>query len=109
MTKRRSLFLPVVLALCGCSSGQQAWIAQPHRLVAWDGLGRDPALPAVKRAHTKPEKPKSEIQEKSKTEDREAALAGLREYSREWAAVRKAIDAEEDARLAKILVICRGC
>jgi hypothetical protein len=107
---RRSLFLPVVLALCGCSSGQQAWVARPHgSLVAWDGLGRDPTLPAVKRALTKSEKPKSEIQAKSKNEDRTAELAGLREYSREWAAVRKAIDAEEDARVANILVICRGC
>lgn len=111
MTTRRSLFLPVLMAflpimltLCGCSSSRQAWVAQPRgSLVAWDGLGRDPNLPAIRRTHTKSDQPKSE------NENREAALAGLREYSREWVAVRKAIDAEEDARLAKILVICRGC
>ncbi len=107
MTTRWLAILAAVLALCGCSSSQQIWTTQPPPThgphVAWDGLGRDPNLPAIKRARSKPEKPKSA------NEDREAELVGLREYSREWVAVRKAIDAEEDARLAKILIICRGC
>ena len=97
------------LALCGCSSSQQIWTMQASptqgRRVAWDGLGRsrDPNLYVIKQARSKPEKPKSA------NENREAELAGLREYSREWVALRNAIDAEEDARLAKILIICRGC
>jgi hypothetical protein len=103
MTTRWLVLLPFVLALCGCS-GNQVWDSQPHRsLAAWDGPGRDPKLRAIKRARAKPEEPKSAI------ENREAELAGLREYSREWVTLRREIDAEEDARIAKILVICRGC
>ena len=100
----RWLVLSVVLALCGCSSSQQVWVAQPHHShVAWDGLGRDPNLPVIKRTRAKPGQPKSQI------EDREAELAKVRQFSREWVALRQVIDAEEDARIAKILVICRGC
>jgi hypothetical protein len=113
MTTRWMVLLPVVLALCGCSSSRQVWIVQPHpSLVAWDGFGRDPTLPPIKRARTKAEKPKPESEDKeteSAIQAREAKLAGLPTYSREWVALRKEIDAEEDARLAKILIICRGC
>src|SRR5437764_1482952 len=106
----RWLVLPILLALCGCSSTQHFWIAQPHRsLVAWDGLGRDPNLPPTKRTRTKLKKLSSAEQPKSAYENREAELAGLRKYSREWVALRTAINAEEDARIAKILIICRGC
>jgi hypothetical protein len=109
----RWIVLPVVFALCGCSSSRQVWVTQPHgSLVAWDGLGRDPILPPIKRARTKPEKPKLESESKeteSAIESREAELARVPTYSREWVALRKAIDAEEDTRLAKILIICRGC
>ena len=37
------------------------------------------------------------------------AHAALPDRSPEWWAVLNAIEAEEDARLAKILVICNGC
>lgn len=113
MTTRWIFLLPVVLALCGCSSSRQVWLAQPHpSLVAWDGLGRDPALPPIKRARTKPEKSNPQNENKgteSAIENREVELARLPTYSREWVALRREIDAEEDARIAKILIICRGC
>jgi hypothetical protein len=109
----RWIVLPVVFALCGCSSSRQVWVTQPHNsIVGWDGLGRDPTLPPIKQARTKSEKPKPESKSKeieSMVEAREVELARLPIYSREWVALRKAIDAEEDARLGKILIICRGC
>lgn len=75
-------------------------------------MGRDPTLPPIKRARTKPEKSKPDNENKdtkSAIETREAELARLPTYSREWVALRRTIDAEEDARIAKILIICRGC
>ena len=41
--------------------------------------------------------------------EKEKVLATLREYSAEWAALHKEIEAEEDRRLKAKLVICRGC
>ena len=35
--------------------------------------------------------------------------AALPDYSRQWWTAIKAIEAEEDARLATILIICKGC
>jgi len=96
------LVLSVVLALCGCSSSQQVQLSQPHRF-AWDGLGRDPNLPVTKRTRTKTEEPKPTSQ------NRDAELAKLRQFSREWVTLLEAIDAEDDARISKLMIICRGC
>ena len=105
------------LSLCGCSSGQQVWVAQRHRSFAfwYGGDGHHPSLPPAGQIHDQSPKPKSAEDEKSRIEDRsaierkEAELDRLPKYSREWVALRKQIDDEEDARLTKILVICRGC
>jgi hypothetical protein len=103
MRARWSILVSVFLMLGGCSSSRQAWVAVPHgALVAWDGLGQDPNVRPIKHARVA-NKPPPEI------DSREAALATLPEYSREWVSVRKEMDAAEDARIAKILVICRGC
>jgi hypothetical protein len=96
------LALSVVLALCGCSSSQQVQFSQPHRF-AWDGLGRDPNLPATKRTRTKIDEAKPASQ------NRDAELAKLRQFSREWVTLLQAIEAEDDARISKLMVICRGC
>lgn len=96
------LVLSAVLALGGCSSSQQVQVSQPHHF-AWDGLGRDPNLPVVKRTRTKTEEPKPT------RENREAELAKLRPFSREWVNLLQAIDAEDDARISKLMIICRGC
>jgi predicted secreted hydrolase len=98
---RRSALVVLLLVLCGCSSSQPARLAQaPHRVVASVGSDR---LQAVKRTQAKSEKPKPVDR------SREAELASLPKHSPEWWAVRNAIEAEEDAKLAKILVICKGC
>jgi hypothetical protein len=96
------LLLSVVLALCGCSSSQQVQVSQPHRF-AWDGLGRDPSLPVTKRIRTKVDEPKPASQ------NRDAELAKLRQFSREWVTLLQAIEAEDDARISKLMIICRGC
>jgi hypothetical protein len=96
------LLLSVVLALCGCSSSQQVQVSQPHRF-AWDGLGRDPNLPVTKRIRTKADEPKPASQ------NRDAELAKLRQFSREWVTLLQAIEAEDDARISKLMIICRGC
>lgn len=93
------LVLSVVLALGGCSSSQQVQVSQPHRF-AWDGLGRAPHLPVKKPTRTKAEEPKLLS---------EAELAKLHPYSPEWVALRSVIDAEEHARISKLMLICRGC
>jgi len=96
------LVLSAVLTLCGCSSSQQVQVSQPHHF-AWDGLGRDPNLPVTKRTRTKTEEPKSI------SENRDAELAKLRPFSLEWVNLLQAIDAEDDARISRLIVICRGC
>lgn len=114
----RSLVLQLLwLSLCGCSSGQELGVAPPHRsFVYWHGRDGDHLnLPRVGKSHhqgpkLKPaEEAKSEIEDRSAIERKEAELDKLPKYSHEWVVLRKQIDAEEDARIAKILVICRGC
>jgi hypothetical protein len=91
--------VPVLLVLFVCSSSQPVRLAQA-RVVA----PSSPApLAAVKRTQPKQEKPKSA------DPDREARLAAFPVHSPEWWVVLGAIEAEEDARLAKLLVICKGC
>jgi hypothetical protein len=96
------LVLSVVLTLCGCSSSRQVQVSQPHRF-AWDGLGRDPNLPVTTRTRAKAEGPKPI------SENRDAELAKFRPFSREWVNLLQAIDAEDDARISKLMIICRGC
>ena len=96
------LVLSVVLVLCGCSSSQQVQLSQPHRF-AWDGLGRDPNLPVTRRTRTKTDEPIPAGQ------NRDAELAKLRQFSQEWVTLLQAIYAEDDARISKLMIICRGC
>jgi hypothetical protein len=51
----------------------------------------------------------SNTEDRSAIERKEAQLKKLPEYSKEWMALRRQIDAEDEARIAKILAICRGC
>lgn len=91
--------VPVLLVLFVCGSSQPVPLAQARVLAP-----SDPApLAAVKRTQAKQEKPKPADL------DPESRLAALPVHSPEWWAVLAAIEAEEDARLAKVLVICRGC
>jgi hypothetical protein len=104
MPTRCSILLLALLVLGGCSSNRQVRVTVPQgSRIAWDGLGQDPNLPPAR--HVSVARPPSMAEIDSK----KAALARLREYSREWVALRKEIDIAEDTRIAKILVICTGC
>lgn len=113
----RSLVLQLIwLALCGCSSGQQVWTGKYNTFYPyWDGRDRNLNPPITRLVHAKSQRTKSAeeqtstIESRLAIENREAELDRLPKYSPEWVALRKRIDAEEDARIARILVICRGC
>jgi hypothetical protein len=114
MRARCSILVLASLVLSGCGPSRQAWVAVPHGAygasIAWDGLGQDPNVRPIKHVHVNvAKKSTSENDGRETALRREAALAKLREYSREWVSLRKEIDAAEDARIAKILVICTGC
>ena len=114
----RWFVLPLLwLPLCGCSSGQQVWVAPPHSSFAYSrgSDGDPPNLAPARQGHHKSHRPQPAERAKSIIEDRstikreEAELELLPKYSHEWVVLRTRIDADEDARVAKILVICRGC
>jgi hypothetical protein len=71
---------------------------------AWDGLGQNPNLP---RSHRVPRQ--SSTPEQDSNLQREAVLAELRPYSAAWWVVHDEIEADREAKIAKKLVICRGC
>ena len=107
MPARWSILLPILLLLGGCSSSRQVWVAPPYRTsFAWDGLGRDPNARRIRHPQQRAQVAKEAIPEMDR---REAALAALPEYSREWVSLRKELDAAEDARITNILAICKGC
>jgi hypothetical protein len=107
MTRRLVVVIAAGLALSGCCPGIGCYIPPPTSgLTSWDGLGPPPRDNSVKRAKVR--KPGVAVA----TEDnspREEDLVWLRPYSREWAAVRDAIDRAADAKLKAKLIICRDC
>ncbi len=117
MAVRLLLVQILCFSLCACSSGRQIWVMEPSRSFAfWTDHSNQ--LPARQRHHriqkpTSKETSKSEekpkIEDQSAIEREEAELDSLPKYSHEWVARRRQIDAEEDARITKILSICRGC
>ena len=89
--------VPVLLLFCGCSSNEPLRLAQtPHQVATW-------VRPAVKRTQAK-----SDVS-KPVASDRETELAALPKNSPEWWALHDAIEAEDNTRLTKIMVICKGC
>lgn len=73
--------------------------------VAWDGLGRDPnAPPLKKRIQSAPSEQRS-----ATNRERERLLETLVPYSNDWWAVYDKIESEKDRDLRLKLVICEGC
>jgi len=95
------------LALSGCAAADHdCREGLPRKLIAWDGLGRDPNEPV--RAH-RTLATKNPIDAASSIPDDEVVLAAVPKYSKEWVALYDTMRARDDARLARVLMICRGC
>lgn len=102
MVKAPALFL-LSLALAGCVATPQARLAsdsdfKPARY-AWDGAGEDPNRPRAASRSTRP----------AAGSERSRSQAGLQPYSKEWWQAQEGTEAEQDARVNRALVICRGC
>jgi hypothetical protein len=94
-------FLLLSLALAGCAVAPQAHLAsdpafKPARY-AWDGAGEDPNQARSAPART------------AARSERNRSQAGLQPYSKEWWQAQDGIEAEQDARVNRSLVICQGC
>jgi len=99
------LYIATALVLSGCCSDG---LYVPNVPMAWDGLGSPPTSPRreTSKAH------KTIVTRTIVSDgiaDKEAELATLKIYSPEWWSVHDAIDRANDAKLAKALIICRGC
>jgi hypothetical protein len=93
------------LALAGCAMTPQARLAsetdfKPARY-AWDGAGENPnqARPASGARATRT----------AAASERTKSQAGLQPYSKEWWQSQDGIEAAQDARVNRSLVICQGC
>jgi hypothetical protein len=97
----------IVLALGGCASseGIRHESLTAGSLLAWDGLGSNPNQPKRSTIHRKP----SAAMAVTSVLDHEAELASLPKYSTEWWQVHDTIEKQADTKLAKALIICRGC
>ncbi|AWM01405.1 hypothetical protein [Bradyrhizobium amphicarpaeae] len=96
-------FLLLSLALAGCAVAPHAHLAsdpafKPARY-AWDGAGEDPNRP---RAASRPTRAAARSEP-------DRSQAGLQPRSKEWWQAQDASEAEQDARVNRSLVICRGC
>jgi hypothetical protein len=97
MVKAPALLL-LSLALAGCAAAPQAHLAsgpafRPARY-AWDGAGEDPNRPQA-RAMAQSERSHSQAEFQLPSKERWQAQNGS--------------EAEQDARIHRALVICRGC
>ncbi|MGX4771704.1 hypothetical protein ACWAUC_18150 [Bradyrhizobium guangdongense] len=105
MVKAPAVFL-LSLALAGCAMAPQAHLAsdpafRPARY-AWDGAGgEDPNHPRAAQ--------QSQATRTAINSERAKAQAGLQPYSKEWWQAQDGIEAEQDAKVNRSLVICKGC
>ncbi|MDX3970027.1 MAG: hypothetical protein QHD01_25980 [Bradyrhizobium sp.] len=95
--------LLLTLALAGCAVAPQAHLAsdpafKPARY-AWDGAGEDPNRP---RAASQPARTAARS-------ERNRSQAGVQPYSKEWWQAQDGVEAEQDAKVNRSLVICQGC
>ncbi|WP_025036439.1 hypothetical protein [Bradyrhizobium sp. DOA9] len=103
MVKAPPALLVLSLALAGCAVGPQAHLVsdpafKPARY-AWDGAGENPNQP----------RSASRAARATATAERDRSQAGLAPYSKEWWQAQDGIEAEQDARVNRSLVICQGC
>jgi hypothetical protein len=92
--------LLLTLALAGCAVAPTNPTFKPARY-AWDGAGEDPNRP-----HSAAEPSRAM---RTATSERTKSQAGLEPYSKEWWQAQDGIEAEQDAKVNRSLVICQGC
>ncbi|MCA1413505.1 hypothetical protein I6F30_20525 [Bradyrhizobium sp. NBAIM20] len=102
MVKAPALLL-LSLALAGCAATPQAHLAsdlavKPARY-AWDGAGEDPNRP---RTASQPTRTGGRA-------ERNRLQADAQPHSKERWQAQDGIEAEQDARVNRSLVICQGC
>jgi hypothetical protein len=108
MSRRWVFVIAAGLVLSGCCLGSGCYIQPPtNALTSWDGLVPLPKRNKVKRAKVRKTSDEAVASEDNSPSEEE--LAKLRPYSKEWGAVRDAIDRAADAKLKKKLIICRDC
>jgi hypothetical protein len=102
---KASAFLLLSLALAGCAVAPQAHFdsdpAFRPAVYAWDGAGQDPNQPQPASASSRATR--------AAASERNRSQAGLQPYSKEWWQAQDGIEAEQDAKVNRALVICRGC
>jgi len=97
------VILLFTLALAGCAATPQAPLVKnpafkPARY-AWDGAGQDPNRP----------RPAAQATRTAARSAHNRMQAGVQPYSKEWWQAQDGIEAEQDARVNRSLVICQGC
>ena len=95
------------LALSGCCNlGSECYVQPPTSTMAsWDR--RDPVPKRDNRKTAKIRRTGEAAA--SDTSPNAAELAALKQYSSEWWSVHDAIERAADVKLAKRMIICRGC
>jgi hypothetical protein len=102
MVKAPALLL-LSLALAGCAATPQAHLAsdpafKPARY-AWDGAGEDPNRPGTASQPTRT----------AARSERNRSQVDAQPSSKKWSQAQDGIEVEQDARVARSLVICQGC
>ncbi|MET3907239.1 hypothetical protein ABID59_001570 [Bradyrhizobium sp. S3.3.6] len=97
--------LLLTLALAGCAVAPQAHLTsdpafRPARY-AWDGAGEDPNQPRTAQP--------SRATRTAAASERTKSQAAFQPYSKEWWQAQDGIEAEQDAKVNRSLVICQGC
>ena len=100
----------VAFMLGGCAIADfSSRVRLPENSLAWDGLGSDPSEPAPARRKIATKNHTDPASSMASMRDDDPALAALPKYSKEWVARSAALQAKDDAKLARDLIICRGC
>ena len=106
MYPTRIALLLLSIALCSCTApaARLNYDTSLSRMYAWDGTGHDPNL---RRARVK--RAGDPAIDDDSNRKREQVFATLRPYSAAWWAVHNEIEADNERRLARKLVICANC
>jgi hypothetical protein len=106
------ILFSITLTLSGCCGfAGCCGVGLSTRSLAWDGLGpNDPNRPWRRpNPRTNAKQTHTVVASVEQPSDKGAELAALPKNSPEWWALHDEIEAAADTKLAKSLIICRGC